>query len=210
MARVITIDGPASVGKSTLAKKLSNYYNFPLLSSGKLYRAVALGIKKNKINMNNKKAILLYAKSLKSSDLDSDQLYSSEIDKISSKISAKKYLRDQLKTYQRKFPKRYAKGKKFAIVEGRDIGTEIFPEAKYKIFMWADAKIRAKRRYNQIIKKGQKASIIRIYQEITYRDAKDLNRKIAPLKPAANSVLLDTSYLDIEQAFSAIRKILNK
>ena len=183
MARVITIDGPASVGKSTLAKKLSNYYNFPLLSSGKLYRAVALGIKKNKINMNNKKAILLYAKSLKSSDLDSDQLYSSEIDKISSKISAKKYLRDQLKTYQRKFPKRYAKGKKFAIVEGRDIGTEIFPEAKYKIFMWADAKIRAKRRYNQIIKKGQKASIIRIYQEITYRDAKDLNRKIAPLKP---------------------------
>jgi cytidylate kinase len=210
MARVITIDGPASVGKSTLAKKLSNYYNFPLLSSGKLYRAVALGIKKNKINMNDKKAILLYAKSLKSSDLDSDQLYSSEIDKISSKISAKKYLRDQLKTYQRKFPKRYAKGKKFAIVEGRDIGTEIFPEAKYKIFMWADAKIRAKRRYNQIIKKGQKASIIRIYQEITYRDAKDLNRKIAPLKPAANSVLLDTSYLDIEQAFSAIRKILNK
>ena len=210
MARVITIDGPASVGKSTLAKKLSNYNNFPLLSSGKLYRAVALGIKKNKINMNNKKAILLYAKSLKSSDLDSDQLYSSEIDKISSKISAKKYLRDQLKTYQRKFPKRYAKGKKFAIVEGRDIGTEIFPEAKYKIFMWADAKIRAKRRYNQIIKKGQKASIIRIYQEITYRDAKDLNRKIAPLKPAANSVLLDTSYLDIEQAFSAIRKILNK
>ena len=210
MARVITIDGPASVGKSTLAKKLSNYYNFPLLSSGKLYRAVALGIKKNKINMNNKKAILLYAKSLKISDLDSDQLYSSEIDKISSKISAKKYLRDQLKTYQRKFPKRYAKGKKFAIVEGRDIGTEIFPEAKYKIFMWADAKIRAKRRYNQIIKKGQKASIIRIYQEITYRDAKDLNRKIAPLKPAANSVLLDTSYLDIEQAFSAIRKILNK
>ena len=210
MTRVITIDGPASVGKSTLAKKLSNYYNFPLLSSGKLYRAVALGIKKNKINMNNKKAILLYAKSLKSSDLDSDQLYSSEIDKISSKISAKKYLRDQLKTYQRKFPKRYAKGKKFAIVEGRDIGTEIFPEAKYKIFMWADAKIRAKRRYNQIIKKGQKASIIRIYQEITYRDAKDLNRKIAPLKPAANSVLLDTSYLDIEQAFSAIRKILNK
>ena len=97
---------------------------------------------------------------------------------------------------------------KFVVIEGRDIGTVIFPEAKLKIFLWADASIRAERRYNQIIKKGQKVRLNRIYNEIVTRDTKDLTRKIAPLKPAVNSVLLDTSYLDIEQAFNALKKII--
>ena len=76
--------------------------------------------------------------------------------------------------------------------------------------MWADAKVRAKRRYDQIKKKVGKSSIISIYKEILKRDSKDLNRKIAPLKPAENSVLLDTTYLDIEQTFNAVKKIINK
>ena len=210
MVKIITIDGPASVGKSSLSKKISSYYNSPFLISGKLYRAVALELKNKKININDKESILKVAKYLTYQAMNSRKLYSSEIDKIASKISAKKYLRDQLKSYQREFPKKYGKGKEFVIVEGRDIGTEIFPKAKYKIFMWADAKIRAKRRYSQIIKKGQKASLHRIYDEIISRDTKDLNRKIAPLKPAVNSVLLDTSYLDIEQAFNAVKNILRQ
>ena len=100
--------------------------------------------------------------------------------------------------------------KKYAIVEGRDIGTEIFPEAKFKVFLWADPSIRAKRRYEQVTQNGKKVSLKRIYDEIIARDSKDLGRKIAPLRPAANSVLLDTSYLDIEQAFNAIKKVLNQ
>ena len=75
--------------------------------------------------------------------------------------------------------------------------------------MWADAKIRAKRRYEQIMKNGQKVSLIRIYNEIIARDNQDMNRKVAPLKPAVNSVLLDTSYLDIEQAFNAIKRLFS-
>ena len=200
MSDIIAIDGPASVGKSSLAKKVSKNYNSPILHSGRLYRAVALEIKNQRININDKKNIIKIAKSLTSENLKSKNLFSTDIDMISSQISARKYLRDALKTYQ----------KKFAIVEGRDIGTEIFPEAKFKIFMWADAKIRAKRRYEQILKKGQKASIRRIYNEIITRDAKDLKRKIAPLMPAVNSVLLDTTYLDIEQAFNAIKKLLDQ
>ena len=210
MFEIITIDGPASVGKSSLSKKVSKKYNSPILHSGRLYRAVALEIKNQKININDKKNIIKIAKSLTGENLKSKDLFSTEIDMISSKISARKYLRDELKIYQKKFPIKQAKGKKFAIVEGRDIGTEIFPEAKFKIFMWADAQIRAKRRYEQIKKKGQKASIQRIYDEIIARDAKDLNRKIAPLMPAVNSVLLDTTYLDIEQAFNAIKKLLDQ
>ena len=208
MVEIIAIDGPASVGKSSLAKKISNHYDAPLLHSGRLYRAVALKIKNDKIKINDKKKIINIAKNLTTSDIDSNNLFSLQIDRIASKISARGYLRNELKTYQRKFPKKYYKSKKFVIIEGRDIGTEIFPEAKYKIFMWANSKIRAKRRYEQIIKKGGKARQIQIYNEIIARDNKDLNRKIAPLKPAANSVLLDTSYLDIEQSFKAIKSIL--
>ena len=137
--------------------------------------------------------------------MKSKHLYSSEIDKVSSIISTYNYLRNELKLYQRNFPKNFAKHKKFAIIEGRDIGTVIFPDAEYKIFMWADARIRAERRYEQISKKGQKASLERIYREIVARDTKDFNRMVAPLKPAVNSLLLDTTYLDIEQAFNEIK-----
>ena len=207
MVEIITIDGPASVGKSTLAKKISNYYKVPLLNSGRLYRAVALKMVNNKINIRNKYKILHCAQTLTNKNINSKELFSSKIDKIASEISKKKYLRNQLKIYQREFPKKYT-GKKFVVIEGRDIGTEIFPQAKIKIFMWADAKIRARRRYLQFLKKGGKVSLKRIYQEIVARDINDLNRKIAPLQPAVNSVLLDTSYLDIEQAFNILKKLL--
>ena len=207
MVEIITIDGPASVGKSTLAKKISNYYEVPLLNSGRLYRAVALEMINNKISIRNKNKILHCAQTLTNKNINSKDLFSSKIDKIASEISKKKYLRNQLKIYQREFPKKYI-DKKFVVIEGRDIGTEIFPQAKIKIFMWADAKIRARRRYLQFLKKGGKVSLKRIYQEIVARDINDLNRKIAPLQPAVNSVLLDTSYLDIEQAFNVLKKLL--
>jgi len=210
MVEIITIDGPASVGKSTLAKRISSHYKSPLLNSGRLYRAIALKMKIKKIRINDRTEIIKIARLLSDNDMRSNNLFNSGIEKIASQISSREYLRDELKVYQREFPKKYAKGKRFAIIEGRDIGTEIFPEAKYKIFMWADVKIRAKRRHDQIIKKGEKARLKQIYNEIIARDNKDLNRKIAPLKPAANSVLLDTSYLDIEQSLNKIKNILEK
>ena len=210
MVEIIAIDGPASVGKSTIARKISNYYKAPLLNSGRLYRAVAVKIQNRRIKINNKEEIIQIAKSLRNSDLNSQNLFTRKIDKIASSISKKKYLRNELMSHQRKFPTKHAKGKKFAVLEGRDIGTVIFPSAKYKIFMWADAETRAERRYQQKIKNGQKTSLNQIYKEIVDRDNRDLHRKIAPLKPAANSVLLDTTYLDIEQAFNAIKRIIIK
>tara|TARA_Y100000817_G_scaffold243309_1_gene195312 strand:+ start:1805 stop:2437 length:633 start_codon:yes stop_codon:yes gene_type:complete len=210
MVEIIAIDGPASVGKSTLAKKISIYYESPLLNSGKLYRAIAAKIKNKNIKINDKNKIVEAAKKLSKADINSKYLFETGVDSIASKISARKYLRDELKAYQRSFPRVYGKGKKFTIIEGRDIGTEIFPEAKYKIFLWADARMRSMRRYEQTLKKGEKAGLAQIYNEIIIRDYKDLNRKIAPLRPAVNSVLLDTTYLDIEQAFNAVKKIINK
>ncbi len=210
MKKIIAIDGPASVGKSTLAKKLAKKYSSPILFSGKLYRAVALELIKRKSNPNNIQNILKCVDCIDLNKLDSKELYSSEVDKLSSSISSKKKLRNKLITLQRNFPKEYGNSSKFAIIEGRDIGTVIFPDADYKIFLWADAKIRAKRRYKQIKKIRKKASFKGILNEINARDRKDLTRKIAPLMPATNSVLLDTSYIDIEQAFNALKKIILK
>ena len=207
MVKIIAIDGPASVGKSTLAKKISKKFRAPVLFSGKLYRALALEIIKRKINLNNNEEILKCIASIDSGSLSSAELYSSEVDNVSSIISAKKQVRNKLITFQRSFPIKYGDNK-FAIIEGRDIGTIIFPKAKYKIFLWAASEVRAKRRYQQLRKNGKNVSYNKIFSEINDRDRKDMTRKIAPLMPAANSVLLDTSYIDIEQVFNSLKKII--
>ena len=208
MTKIIAIDGPASVGKSTLAKRISKKFNSPVLYSGKLYRALASEIIKRKINHNNTEEILKCITYIDLENLNSTGLYSSEVDNVSSIISAKKQVRDKLIIFQRRFPKKYGKNNKFAIIEGRDIGTIIFPKASYKIFLWAAAEVRAKRRYEQLRKNGKNVSYSKIFSEISVRDRKDMTRKIAPLMPAANSVLLDTTYVDIEQAFNALNEII--
>ena len=210
MVKIIAIDGPASVGKSTLAKKISKKFNAPVLYSGKLYRALALEAIKRKINFNKTEEILKCITYIDLDNLESAGLYSSEVDNVSSIISAKKQVRNKLIAFQRSFPKKYGDNFKFVIIKGRDIGTIIFPKANYKIFLWAASEVRAKRRYNQLRKNGKNVSYSKIFSEINVRDRKDMTRKIAPLMPAANSVLLDTSYIDIEQVFNAIKNIILK
>jgi len=208
MTKIIAIDGPASVGKSTLAKKISKKFKAPVLYSGKLYRALALKIIERKIDLNNTEEILKCITYIDLNNLNSEGLYSSEVDGVSSIISARKQVRNKLITFQRSFPKKYGDNIKFVVIEGRDIGTIIFPKANYKIFLWAAAEVRAKRRYEQLRKNGKNVSYSKIFSEINVRDRKDMTRKIAPLMPAANSVLLDTTYIDIEQAFNAIKKLI--
>jgi cytidylate kinase len=210
MAKIITIDGPASVGKSEVAKKLSKKYNAPILYSGRLYRAIALEVVNKKINIKNTKEIIKCASNINETILKSHKLYSDKIDKISSQISSIKELRLKLIKYQRSFPKKQLKSKKYVIIEGRDIGTVIFPKANHKIFMWASSKARAGRRVKQIGQTKKTRNISQIHQLIIARDMRDMTRKFAPLIPAADSHLLDTTFLDIEQTFNAIVKIINK
>ena len=207
---VIAIDGPAGVGKTTIAKKLSKKINAPVLFSGQLYRAVAYEMIKNKINLSQKNKIIQIAKQLDMGIYSERVLYAEEIDLISSKISSEKQLRKALINYQRKFPKIQKKSIKHVIVEGRDIGTVIFPKAQVKFFMWASSKIRAKRRYDQIKKTSKKAKLSLINKEIDKRDLRDMTRKVAPMVPAADSYLIDNTNYDIPQTFNAILKILNE
>ena len=210
MVRIIAIDGPSASGKTEIAKKLSKKLNAPLLISGKLYRAVALEIIDKKINLNNKKEILKCVKNINNSSLNSKNLYSPKIDNISSRISSIKDLRSRLLKYQRNFAKKYSSSKKYVIIEGRDIGTVIFPKADYKIFMWASSYIRAERRAAQIAETKKKPSISQIHNLIKARDIRDMTRKIAPLVPAADSYLICTDFSDKEVTFNTIIKIIKK
>jgi cytidylate kinase len=207
---VIAIDGPAGVGKTTIAKKLSKKINAPVLFSGQLYRAVAYEMIKNKINTSEENKIIQIAKKLDMSIYSERVLYTAKIDLISSKISSNKLLRKALISYQRNFPKIQKNRIKHVIIEGRDIGTVIFPKAKFKFFMWASSKIRAKRRYEQIKKTSKKAKLLSIHKEIDRRDLRDMNRKVAPMIPAVDSYLIDNTNYDIPQTFNAILKILNE
>ncbi len=210
MTKIIAIDGPSASGKTEIAKKLSKKLNAPLLISGKLYRAVALEILNKKINLQNKKKILECVDDINESSLNSKKLYSSKIDNIASQISSIKNLRSRLLKYQRNFPKKYLGSKKYVIIEGRDIGTVIFPNADYKIFMWASSKIRAQRRASQIAETKKKPNISQIYKAIIARDKRDMNRETAPLIPAADSYLICTDFSDKEVTFNTIIKIIEQ
>ena len=201
---VIAIDGPAGVGKTTIAKKLSKKINAPVLFSGQLYRAVAYELIKNEIKLSQESKIIQVARELNMSIYKERMLYSAEIDLISTKISSNTLLRKALINYQRKFPKNQKKGIKDVIIEGRDIGAVIFPKAKIKFFMWASSSIRAKRRYDQVKKTSKKAKLLAIHKEIEKRDLRDMNRKVAPMIPAADSYLIDNTNCDIPQTLSLI------
>ena len=208
MVKIIAIDGPSASGKTEIAKKLSRDLNAPLLISGKLYRMVALEVINKKINLKNKKKILECAANINEDSLNSKNLYSPEVDNISSQISSIGDLRSELLEYQRNFAKKYSKSKKYVIIEGRDIGTIIFPNADYKIFMWASSYIRAQRRVAQIAKTKKKPNITQIHKSIKARDIRDMTRKTAPLIPAADSYLICTDFSDKEVTFNAIIKII--
>ena len=207
---VIAIDGPAGVGKTTIAKKLSKKMNAPVLFSGQLYRAVAYEMIKNKISISQENKIIQIAKKLDMSIYSEGALYTAKIDLISSKISLNKLLRKALIYYQRRFPKIQKKGIKYVIIEGRDIGTVIFPNADYKIFMWASSYIRAQRRVAQIAETKKKPSISQIHESIKIRDIRDMTRKTAPLIPAADSYLICTDFSDKEVTFNKIIKLIKK
>ena len=210
MSRVITIDGPAGVGKGTISKLLSHYLNAEILNSGEIYRAIAYNIIKRKINQKDISSIIEYVKSFDYKPLSSNKLYNKNIDLVSSQISSISELRKLVIKIQIDFTRLGSNTNKLLIAEGRDMGTAIFPKAEIKIFLWANSKIRAQRRYRQIKKAKKNRKFDNILEEIKLRDFRDMSRKVAPLQPAEDSYLIDNSNLDIEQCFNKILKIINK
>ena len=201
----IAVDGGSASGKTTAAEFLSSYYNINFLSSGRLYRYCALKIINNK-GKYNKLFINKIIKSLKENNLKNIKLYNREVTKKSSEIAKVKYIRETLKKFQLNFYKNLDG----AIIEGRDIGTKIMPNADLKLFFKCSSKEKARRRFKEFKKINKNISFKEVKKALIQRDYEDKHRKISPLIKAKNAVLVDTTKLTITDMRLKLIKIVDK
>ena len=194
---LIAIDGPAASGKGTLSRRLSAHYGWPCLDTGLLYRAVARTMMDQGIASDDMDAAARIAGALDPSTFDEKKLRGAEMGEAASVISALPAVREALIGLQRDFAGR----RPGAILDGRDIGTVICPDAEVKIFVTATSEERARRRWLELSRSGDPISFEDVLADIHRRDARDSGRSTAPLRMAEDARLLDTTKLDIEAAF---------
>ena len=199
---LIAIDGPAASGKGTIAKLLGEKLNLPVLYTGNIYRAIAYKILQAKQDPYDVKLAVEAAKALKLEDLTNVNLNQEQVGQYASIIGVYPALRDVTFIFQRNFIEKSHR----AVIEGRDIGTVICPEANFKFYITADVEIRAKRRFNQL--DGADYNII--LADLQQRDERDQNRAIAPLKPAIDAIIIDNSQLNIQETLANLLDIINK
>ncbi|MEC7850009.1 MAG: (d)CMP kinase [Candidatus Neomarinimicrobiota bacterium] len=216
---IIAIDGPAASGKSTTAIGVAKCLGITYLDTGAMYRAVTFGLIENDIKFEDSSELDNYLKQIKLKlsetksgvilNLDgrniSKEIRSSKVTENVSEVSALKSVRDSMVLIQRKMAK-----KNDCILEGRDIGTVVFPDADFKFFLIADENVRAKRRQNDLKKMGEQKSIDNVTRDIIKRDYKDSTRKHSPLIKSENAIIIDTSNLDINKVIDKIVNIVNK
>ncbi len=196
---IIAIDGPAASGKGTLGKRLAAHYGLRHLDTGLLYRAVAKAVLDGGGAIDRPQDAIKAAQALDPFRFAEDALKADDVGKAASVISAIPEVRAALLAFQRDF----AKSPPGAVLDGRDIGTVIAPEAEVKIFITAQPAERARRRAAELRGRGQAVNEEAILADILQRDARDTNRPIAPLKQAPDAHLLDTTHLDIDAAVRA-------
>jgi len=201
---IIAIDGPAASGKGTLAKRLAAHYGFRHLDTGAIYRAVAYALISQGGDLGNEAAAVSAARGLDPQTFDNPALKSHQVGTAASVVSAYPEVREVLLNFQRQF----AANPPGAVLDGRDIGTVICPNADVKIFVVAEPKVRARRRTLEAQARGEAADEAAILADILARDERDRNRTVAPLKPAEDAYLLDSSHLDIEGGVRAAIDII--
>lgn len=198
-AFIVAIDGPAASGKGTLARKLGEHLKLPHFDTGLTYRAVGHALLQVGLPLDNEELAVSVADNLDFSKLDRSILSAHEIGEAASNIAVMSRVREVLVNAQRKF----AHTPPGAIMDGRDIGTVVCPDAQIKFYVTASPEIRARRRYDEIINGGGTADYDGIFADILKRDERDMARKDSPLRPASDAHLLDTSKMSIESAFQA-------
>tara|TARA_Y100000591_G_scaffold326664_1_gene349809 strand:+ start:428 stop:1111 length:684 start_codon:yes stop_codon:yes gene_type:complete len=218
---IIAIDGLSGSGKSSTAKLLAKEMNYKYLDSGAMYRAVTLYIIENSIDYKNLKMLKTILDKIELEFIKDDvsgsyqihlnnknvekNIRSKKVSELVSEISKISIIRKKLVQMQRTIG-----NKKGIVMEGRDIGTVVFPRAELKIFMKADLDIRAKRRFNEFEKLGKKISLEEVKSNLTDRDNKDSNREDSPLKVTSDSLILDTTLISLEEQIEFIKKEAKK
>ena len=216
----VAIDGPAGAGKSTIARRLAGELGFRYVDTGAIYRTVAYFMDLWGVSPKDVDGVNRYIDELtvgieyddegvqhmimNGMDVTGD-IRTPEISQKASLISAHAVVRDMLLDMQRNMAEEYD-----VVMDGRDIGSVVLPKATVKIFLTASPEVRAKRRYQELLEKGQKASYAQVLKDVQQRDYNDTHRDIAPLKMCRDSVKVDTSEMDLEQSVAAIRKIVEE
>lgn len=213
----IAIDGPAGAGKSTIAKKLAKHFSIVYVDTGAMYRTVAYYMLQNNVDTTDETSVVAR---LDNVNIDIEYIEGSQhiflngedvsavireqyVGENASKVSAHLPVRAKMVAMQQ------AMGKKTSLVmDGRDIGTHVLTEATCKVYLTADSRVRAQRRFDELLSKGQKADLEAIVQEIEERDYRDMNREHAPLRQAEDAVLVDTSSLSIDEVVDTIINIV--
>lgn len=203
---VVAIDGPAGAGKGTMARRLADHYRLNLLDTGLSYRAVAHQMLQQGLSLDDQAAALATAKKIDLGNLDRETLSQHAVGEAASKVAVIVAVRRVLVEKQREFSRR-APG---AVLDGRDIGTVVCPDADVKIYVTASAAVRAGRRLAEIEARGGVADFAGILADIERRDARDTQRADSPLRPADDAHLLDTSKMDIETAFQAAKLLVDQ
>ncbi len=219
MSYNVAIDGPAGAGKSTIARKVAEELAFIYVDTGAMYRAIALYLLKNNIDAadedavkkaldevvvsicyeNGEQQVLLNGKNV------SGLIRTEQVGNMASRSSALPCVRAKLLELQRELAR-----KNDVVMDGRDIGTNILPDAQLKVYLTASVETRAQRRYKELSEKGQECSLDKIREDIEKRDYQDMNRKIAPLKRAEGAVLVDSSAMTIEEVVEKIKSFCKR
>lgn len=199
---IIAIDGPAAAGKGTLARRIAGHFGLALLDTGLLYRAVGIAVLRSGGDPADPETAARAARTLDSADLENPDLRGDAAAGAASKVGAIPAVREALLEFQRRFAARPPDGLKGAVLDGRDIGTVVCPDADAKLFVTASVEVRAARRVKELRERGLEAIHSRVLHEMKERDRRDANRAVAPLEPAEDAFLLDTSDLDPEAVFA--------
>ena len=219
MAEVITIDGPAGSGKSTVSRLLARRLKVLYLDTGAMYRAVALQAKRKGVDLKDREKVSrlcrdldLHFKTLDGTtrlfvgaeDI-SAAIRSPEMDMLSSAVSAIKEVREAMTLLQRKMAEQGG-----VVAEGRDMGTVVFPDADYKFFVNADPGVRAGRRYRERLERGESVSRGEVEKELKKRDDQDMTRALAPLVPAQDAIIIDTTHLSVEEVVEKMVRTMER
>ena len=201
---IIAVDGPVAAGKGTLARRLAEHYGLAYLDTGALYRAVGLALLDGGQSPDDLEAAVAAARTLDAESLQDPRLREERVGEAASRVAALRPVREELLVFQRAFARRPPG----AVLDGRDIGTVVCPDADVKLFVTAPPEARARRRHAELLARGEHMSFAEVLADLERRDERDRDRAVSPLRPAADASLLETTNLDIEAAFRGARAIV--
>ena len=204
MGFVIAVDGPAASGKGTIAVKLGQLYGYPVLDSGLLYRAVGVKVLERGEDLGDEAAALAAARALDPAELERAQVRTRAAGEAASRVAVYTSVRAALRDFQLAF----AAQEPGAVIDGRDIGTVIAPDAPAKLYVTATPETRADRRWKQLTGQGESVTYDEVLADIRIRDERDTARADSPMRAADDAVLLDTTEMSIDAAFDAARRIV--